>query len=177
MLRRLSNYIRSIFYRLKGLFKDKIIVLKDDRLSDITQNALLLGQRLRLPAAKPWANKFKQRLNKLSKYKRLRQSSFLYLVWFEPLMAAGVDTYISEGLNLLGYKNVLTTKQNQQYPVINKEYLLKLKPKYLFASAEHQQDWSKIKPYLPKDVRVQFLKTDEISRPGPRVLNALESVR
>jgi ABC-type Fe3+-hydroxamate transport system substrate-binding protein len=60
--------------------------------------------------------------------------SVLYLIWKNPWMAAGSDTYISSVLKHLGYQNIL--KNENRYPQLTKEQLMELSPEYIFLSSE-----------------------------------------
>lgn len=59
---------------------------------------------------------------------------FIYLIWKNPYMAVGGDTFISKLLELLGFKNALG--HLNRYPEVSLEDISKLDPKYLFLSTE-----------------------------------------
>jgi len=59
--------------------------------------------------------------------------SVLYLIWQNPLMAAGSDTFISAMLDAAGFKNVLKEKR---YPILSEERIAELEPDYIFFSSE-----------------------------------------
>ena len=61
-------------------------------------------------------------------------ASVLYLIWRNPWMAAGSETYISSVLEHLGYQNVL--KNEKRYPQLTQEQLMELSPNYVFLSSE-----------------------------------------
>lgn len=67
-------------------------------------------------------------LPKLNKY-----LSVVYLIWQEPFIAVGKNTFIDHILGLGGFSNVVTTSR---YPEITKDIIKQLKPKYIFLSSE-----------------------------------------
>ncbi len=62
----------------------------------------------------------------------------LYLIWKDPYMAAGTDTYISEMLNLCGLENVLESwgDQGLRYPAITEREIIGLNPELILFSSE-----------------------------------------
>ncbi|TVR82160.1 MAG: cobalamin-binding protein [Saprospirales bacterium] len=58
----------------------------------------------------------------------------LYLIWKNPWMAAGGDTYISQMLELAGYKNTL--KSINRYPSLSEEELNTVDADFIFLSSE-----------------------------------------
>jgi ABC-type Fe3+-hydroxamate transport system substrate-binding protein len=62
------------------------------------------------------------------------EESVLYLIWKNPWMGAGGDTYISSVLNRLGYTNVL--QDWDRYPEISIDFMGKIFPKRVFLSSE-----------------------------------------
>ncbi len=59
----------------------------------------------------------------------------LYLIWQQPWMAAGKDTFIDDVLQRFGLIN-LATAYNQRYPVIPTEKLGEMQPDYVLLSSE-----------------------------------------
>jgi len=62
----------------------------------------------------------------------------LYLIWQEPYMAAGTDTYISHIISRLGIKNALNDwgKRGIRYPKIAPDQIKKLQPDFILLSSE-----------------------------------------
>lgn len=58
----------------------------------------------------------------------------VYLIWNEPMMAAGTDTFINDMMMRCGFENVL--ENQQRYPVLTVEKLKELGPKYILLSSE-----------------------------------------
>lgn len=59
--------------------------------------------------------------------------SALYLIWRNPYMAAGNDTFISHMMQVAGFKNVVTI---ERYPQLDPEVIHQLKPSFIFLSSE-----------------------------------------
>jgi len=57
----------------------------------------------------------------------------VYLIWNNPIMVAGKDTFISKMMKLAGLKNLIL---NSRYPEISKEELACLKPDFILLSSE-----------------------------------------
>ncbi len=61
--------------------------------------------------------------------------SFLYLIWRNPWMVAGPDTYISQSLSLLGWNNVIDPNL-ERYPTITAKAAENLSPDLVIMSSE-----------------------------------------
>lgn len=71
----------------------------------------------------------------------------LYMIWREPFMSAGTNTFINTMLKLIGLKNAHTT--NLRYDEVRKDEITALKPDYVFLSSE---------PYPFKQKHIDELK-------------------
>jgi ABC-type Fe3+-hydroxamate transport system substrate-binding protein len=70
----------------------------------------------------------------------------LYLIWRNPCMAAGSDTFISDMMRLAGFDNIL---EQVRYPQLDETTLNNLQPDFIFLSSE---------PYPFKENHVAELK-------------------
>jgi ABC-type Fe3+-hydroxamate transport system substrate-binding protein len=61
------------------------------------------------------------------------RKKIIYLIWNEPMMCAGKNTFIDEMIHLAGFENCITANR---YPEITFEEIQKIKPDYLFLSTE-----------------------------------------
>lgn len=82
----------------------------------------------------------------------LRGKTVVYLIWYEPLMAAAGDTFINALLNECGLINVF--KNEKRYPQITPKNLQELQPDFIFLSSEpfpfnekHCEKFSKLYPH------------------------------
>jgi ABC-type Fe3+-hydroxamate transport system substrate-binding protein len=67
-------------------------------------------------------------------FKHFYGSRVLYLIWNNPIMSVGADTYIHFMLNTCGLVNVL--QDFQRYPILDEKKLMELTPDFLFLSSE-----------------------------------------
>lgn len=104
-----------------------------------------------------------------------------YEVWDDPLMTAGPDSFIDELLTLAGLENIVTDT-SIRYPRISSETVLLGNPDLILAPTTHFEDvdinqiqsrpgWDTVAAVTQQ--RVYLISGDEVSRCGPRVLNAL----
>lgn len=70
--------------------------------------------------------------------KKKRKPSVLYMIWKDPYMAAGTDTFISAALEEIGAENVLARRGagGLRYPRIDEDDLAELNPDFIFLSSE-----------------------------------------
>lgn len=72
----------------------------------------------------------------------------LYLIWKEPLMSIGGDTFINEMLEYANYKNIL--ENEKRYPVVEPK---SINPDYVFLSSEpypfNEKHFPEIKKHFP----------------------------
>jgi ABC-type Fe3+-hydroxamate transport system substrate-binding protein len=77
------------------------------------------------------------------------KATVLYLIWKDPYMAVGRNTFINEMLEVLGYTNVLT-KPKLRYPEITISDLKTLEPDHILLSSE---------PFPFKEKHIEALQT------------------
>jgi len=68
--------------------------------------------------------------------------TFIYLIWKNPYMSAGMDTYINDLLQGLGLKNKIA---KNRYPALTENEIAELNPEYIFLSSEPY-------PFKEKDI-------------------------
>jgi len=80
------------------------------------------------------------------------KSKVAYLIWQNPIMLAGHDTFIHDNLQNLGFENV-SSSFDSRYPEVTSEQLQDLNPDLLFLSSEpfpfkekHILEWKKALP-------------------------------
>ncbi|MDR7131103.1 ABC-type Fe3+-hydroxamate transport system substrate-binding protein [Algoriphagus sp. 4150] len=62
-----------------------------------------------------------------------RKGTSVYLIWKDPIMVAGAETFINKMLDFAGFENLIRTPR---YPQISEEVLVDLNPEYLLLSSE-----------------------------------------
>lgn len=85
--------------------------------------------------------------NNIDKKKTTIKKSAVYLIWNNPIMTVGSDTYINEMMDIAGFYNLISLKR---YPEISIEYLKSLSPQYLLLSSE---------PYPFKEKHITYFST------------------
>lgn len=107
-----------------------------------------------------------------------------YQVWDEPLMTAGPDSFIGELLTIAGARNVLQGTAIR-FPKVNPEVVIAENPDVILAPSTHatpvtlesilsRSGWADVRAI--RDKRVHLIDGDQISRCGPRVVDALEEI-
>jgi len=98
-----------------------------------------------------------------------RTPSALYLIWREPWMAAGDDTFIHDMLKYCGYKNVLNTPR---YPTLTNDDIQSLNPDVVLLSSEPypfgDKHIAEIKELLP-NAKVMLVDGEMFSWYGSRL--------
>jgi ABC-type Fe3+-hydroxamate transport system substrate-binding protein len=96
-----------------------------------------------------------------------------YLIWQQPLMCAGVDTYIHSVLTWMGYENVATALTHSRYPEISWEELREMSPDKVFLSSEpfpfKDNHIAQFKKHLP-DCDIRCVDGEMFSWYGSRML-------
>ncbi len=97
----------------------------------------------------------------------------VYLIWKDPYMTIGGDTFINNMLLKAGYKNLFDN--TLRYPEVSIEVLQALKPEYIFLSSEPYPFSSKhleeLKSQLT-DSKIILVNGEMFSWYGPRLLQA-----
>jgi iron complex transport system substrate-binding protein len=105
-------------------------------------------------------------------------------VFDEPLMTAGPTTFIGQLIELAGAQNIFADA-SEEYPQVSTEAIIERNPDVIVGPDYHAD---KLTPELiarrpgwdqlaaVKDERVYLLNADIVSRPGPRLADALEEL-
>jgi len=97
----------------------------------------------------------------------------VYLIWQNPVMTIGGDTYINDMIEACGWENLF--RNQDRYPVTNADEIRRLKPDILMLSSEpfpfkesHLQAWLEILP----ESKVLLVNGEFFSWYGSRLLEA-----
>lgn len=101
---------------------------------DVPELLVRMGQFLGLASDKCGSVELSEELAKLASKPKTKKT-FLYLIWRNPWMAAGPDTYISRALALLGWTNALNESLGR-YPVVGPEILTSIRADLVLMSSE-----------------------------------------
>lgn len=105
---------------------------------------------------------------------------FIYLIWRDPWMAAGRDTYISRFLELLGFHNVVDLPG--RYPIVDHKILSSEMVDVVFLSSEPWPFRRRDADFLRKDLghmcaKLRWIDGKALSWYGTTTLEALEVIK
>jgi iron complex transport system substrate-binding protein len=108
--------------------------------------------------------------------------SVLFVVWTDPLISVGRDTFISDALRRAGGRSVVET--NAEWPHVSLEEIVRLQPEFLVFASAHAGDtqrdidmlrtrpgWKELEAMRHGNIVVV---SDAINRPAPRMVDAIE---
>lgn len=173
---------------LKNLV-DEVILLPAGGFYQIAENIMILGQKIGAEeAAAAITHDLHARLEKvlnvtgtIAEDDKVR---VFWEIWDDPLMTAGPETFTGEIIRLSGGINIFADVE-QDWPLISHEEVVIRNPQAIMASHTHQEKlsieqlsarpgWSKTDAV--KNGAMFLFDGDIVSRPGPRVIEAVEAV-
>lgn len=108
----------------------------------------------------------------------------LFVVWQEPLISIGQETYIADALRRAGAESVISTKQD--WPRVSWEEVVHLQPAYLVFASAHPEEitatlngmrnlpgWRDLKAVEENKI---VIVSDAINLPAPRLVDAIEEL-
>jgi iron complex transport system substrate-binding protein len=108
----------------------------------------------------------------------------LFVVWTDPLISVGRDTFIADALRRAGGRSVVNTKS--EWPHVSLEEIARLQPEVLVFASAHAGDtqrdigalrtrpgWRNLDAMQHGDIVVI---SDAINRPAPRMVDAIEGL-
>lgn len=108
----------------------------------------------------------------------------LFVVWQEPLMSIGQDTYIADALRHAGAESVIQTRQD--WPRVAWEEVVRLQPTYLVFASAHPEEittmiagmrnlpgWRDLKAVADNKI---VIVSEAINLPAPRLVDAIEEL-
>lgn len=108
----------------------------------------------------------------------------LFIVWTEPLISIGKDTFIADALQHAGAVSVIDSSQN--WPQINLEEVVHLQPEFLVFAEAHPSDAEHTTDTLTELPGWRVLDavkhhryavvSDAVNRPAPRIASAIEDL-
>jgi ABC-type Fe3+-hydroxamate transport system substrate-binding protein len=105
---------------------------------------------------------------------KTKKGTCVYLIWENPKMAAGKNTFIDVMLSLAGFENLIN---KDRYPELTEKKLIELAPEYLLLSSEpfpfkekHRETFRKL---LPK-TKIKLVDGELFSWYGSRMLFAAD---
>ncbi|MCA0352927.1 MAG: cobalamin-binding protein [Chloroflexi bacterium] len=166
-----------------------VIAIKAENFAAVYENINLIGQATNHPTeAAQVVAEMQTRIDAVTtKTKTLAAAdklSVFYEVYDEPLMTAGPQTFIGQMVELAGATNIFADV-SEEYPEISAEEVVNRQPAVIIGPESHgdkltidliaqRPGWSQIKAV--KDGKIIVLNGDMLSRPGPRLADALEAL-
>ena len=101
-----------------------------------------------------------------------KKGKAVYLIWKDPIMVAGTDTFINEMLEFAGFENLIPTSR---YPVLSEKELVELNPEHLLLSSEpfpFQENHIKFFQSLLQKTKISLVDGEMFSWYGSRLLKA-----
>ena len=160
-----------------------VVVIDANGISEIQENILLIG---RIAGSKREAeslvDSMGQRIEavKDKSSSNLRRPRVMYIVWGEPLMAAGPGAFASNLIELAGGENVFSDS-GIDYPKVSMESVIERDPEVIITNTNTEMELESLKDAAEwkgisavKNDRFHVINGDIVSRPGPRIVDALE---
>ncbi|MEB3285002.1 MAG: helical backbone metal receptor [Candidatus Sericytochromatia bacterium] len=176
---------RAPVERLAALTRAQLVVLPTESVADIGRHMATIAQLAGVSAVgRAWAQRLEENLQvrraEVAKIKNKPRT--FYVVWDEPLMTAGPRSYIGELIELAGGQNIVPPHLPGSYPTFGFEALLVADPDVLLTSSDREGGLQLLKRRFAglravHTGQVHSLPSDLISRPGPRVLEALAAMK
>lgn len=163
-----------------------VLVLDPKNINDILKNILLVGRATGHEIeASALVKSMKMKIDRITNIvARAEYKPKVYFeVWNDPLMSAGPGTWIDELIRLAGGINVFGNV-SVQWPVVSSESVIELNPDVILVPTYHgstpytieeiksRPGWDQINAV--KDNKIYKVDPDTFSRPGPRIVEALE---
>jgi iron complex transport system substrate-binding protein len=108
----------------------------------------------------------------------------LFVVWLDPLITIGQNTFIADALRWAGAESVVLSHQN--WPQLNFEEVVRLQPDYIVLAESHTGEGSRTIENLRsraawRDIQAVQLGhvaiiSEEVDRPGPGLIDAIEQL-
>ena len=109
----------------------------------------------------------------------------LFVVWQEPLISIGQNTFIADALRWAGAESVITSGQN--WPQVSMEEVVRLQPDFIVLTPDHMKaegaaeaDSLSTRPIWADLQAVKLgrvvIASDEVDRPSPGLIGAIEQL-
>ena len=116
--------------------------------------------------------------------KALPPKRVLFVVWSQPLISVGKDTFIADALRHAGAVSIVDSEQS--WPQVSLEEVARLQPDFLVFAASHSEATpsdAEVLPTLPAwrildavSNRRFAVISDAVNRPAPRIISAIEEL-
>jgi len=170
----------EVVQQLRGL-NQKVVVIDSNNLEDIFSNIQLIGRITdRVGEAQTLVDGLQKRVGTVQTKGESPGVKLMYIVWGDPLMVAGPDSLADDLIDKAGGVNIFADAATQ-YPTVSLESVINSGPEIIIASdnigleltdLKDMAEWQKT-PAVQNN-RIYTVEADIVSRPGPRIIDALE---
>jgi len=170
----LANKEENVKEQIEELAKEFKVFVSE--VKTVKDNINLINKIGHLTNRKTQAQKLSSKLQaEINSFARKANLRVAYLIWQDPIMVAGGDTYINSVLELLGCINVFKSKM--RYPTTSIEELKSLSPDVLLLSSEpypysqkHVEQYKKVLP----NIKASLVDGEAFSWYGSRLIKKSE---
>ncbi|MBO9540868.1 ABC transporter substrate-binding protein [bacterium] len=156
-----------VYAQLARMLKVPLAILPSDDLESVAANAEGLGAIIG-PEGKRFAVNYRRQLAAIAPSRS--HPKVFFMVWDRPLMSAGPKTFLDDLVKRAGGRNVVTAPG---YATFSEEALIASAPDVIAFSDNLRPAAERLKARL-KRPRLVALPADDVSRPGPRVIGAIQ---
>ncbi|MFQ6089189.1 MAG: ABC transporter substrate-binding protein [Candidatus Methanofastidiosia archaeon] len=158
-----------------------LVVLKPENLDEILENITLVGKITGKDVeAERLVKNTEERIKKVEeKASRSEKKRVFYIVWGDPLMTAGGDTFTGELIKKAGGLNIFDDIKG--YKEVDLELVVERNPEIIITNTHSGIDFDALRRDerfktidAIRNNRLYIIDADLISRPGPRIVQALE---
>lgn len=149
-------------------------------LTEIRQVGKLTGHEKR---AEEIASTMENEIIRIKKMSNSEKKSVYWEIWTPPYMSIGKNSFINELIEIAGGKNIFDDVK-EAYPIVSEEQIIAREPQIIIIpdnlmdnpeQIKNRKGWSSV-PAI-KNNQVYALDADLISRPSPRLIQALELIQ
>jgi ABC-type Fe3+-hydroxamate transport system substrate-binding protein len=160
---------------IEELRKDYTVWLSDiSTLADATEMIERIGELVgKSEKSKQLAAEIAFKFNTIEKEE---PKKVLYLIWRNPFMAVGKDTFINSILETQGYENIVT---HSRYPELSNDEIIALNPEQILLSSEpypfKQEHIDELQRLIPQ-AQIRLVDGQLYSWYGPRLLQTADYI-
>lgn len=127
----IANKEENIQHQVEGLMEVCPVYISD--VFDLNSCHEMIEQIGTLTETLPLAQELSRKQTNLFEQVEKKHLKVLYLIWKNPWMCAGIDTYISKMMQVLGWQNV---QLSERYPELTISDMQRLNPDLILLSSE-----------------------------------------
>lgn len=123
--------------------------------------------------------------NKTARLSETQIPRVFYIIWHDPLMTVGIDTWHHEIIGMVGGKNII--QDTEGFPTISLEALIEANPQVIIAGSGMGEGADLPFQFVSTEARLEGvdarlnsrvyeINADLMDRPGPRLIDGLEQL-